>query len=176
MDKPTRSDVTISEEELLEKVCNCKTCDNIRQWSQTEKRERRLDDSCPKYIPRLIEAFPIGNPVEGDYGKLYPIMGGYIPCKVIDTYSDSIIKRLNDLSAKERREHRGDRIFQTADKDHCYRPLYLSELLERERYELHHAILMNAGFYPMETTTEATAFKIVIEKYIEARARRMGLI
>jgi hypothetical protein len=173
MEKPTRSDVTISKSELMEKVCNCEKCDNIRQYTQTEKQERRLDESCPKYIPRLLEAFPMGEPVEGDHGKLYPIMGGYIPCKVVDAYSDSIIRRLNDLSAKERREHKRDYIFRNKD---CYRPLYMSDLLEGERRQLHNAILNNAGFSFMETTTEATAFKIVVENHIENRARRMGLI
>lgn len=173
MDKPTRSDVTIGECDLLDKVCNCEKCDNIRQWSETEKRERRLDESCPKYIPRLLEAFPIGKPVEGEHGKLYPIMGGYIPCKIVDAYSDNIIKRLIDLATEERRKYRHDYIFRSKE---CYRPLYMSDLLERERRELHSAILNNAGFSFMETTTEATAFKIVIEKYVENRAHRMGLI
>ena len=36
----------ISEEELLEKVCNCETCTNIKYWSKDERRERRLDDDC----------------------------------------------------------------------------------------------------------------------------------
>lgn len=159
-------DVTITESDLLETVCNCNPCTHTYKDPYGKMCESRTSTFCEKYIPRLLETYKVGEPVKDSDGEeYYPIMGGSIPKKLVDRYSDNLIERLKTLDKYER----------DGWNDH-FRPFYTIDHFENERRELHIAILYNAGFYPEECTIEAEAFKIVMEKFIEERCRRLGLI
>jgi len=56
------------------------------------------------------------------------------------------------------------------------RPIYQIDELEEQRRSLHIAMLSNAGFMPLECGHAATAFKMVIEHFIEERMKRLGLL
>jgi hypothetical protein len=147
--------VTISREEIEEKVCNCPVCEETF----------KCNDWCKQYNDRLISAFPVGEPIIKHGYEVLPVMGGYIPKKLIDKYTDNIAERLKTVT-RER-----------INKCNKYsRPIYLMDELEDERRQLHIAILWNAGFTPLDTGIEATAFKIVIERYVENRLKRLGLL
>lgn len=165
LDLPGREDVTVTEEDIIENICNCNPCTNTYKDFSGKICEFRTSTSCEKYIAKLLDVYKVGEPVKGKCGDLYPVMGGFIPKNIVDRYSDAIIERLKTLN-------KADRI---GFKDH-FRPFYTIDHFEDERRLLHIAILYNAGFYPEECTIEAVAFKIVIEKFIEDRCRRLGLI
>jgi len=163
---PGRKDVEITEEDLLKNICNCQPCTHLVKDVSGNPRESRISTFCEKYVPRLIEFHKVGEPVKNESGDFfYPVMGGFVPKNLVDRYSDDIIERLKTLNKQDRDEF----------NDH-FRPFYTIDHFEDDRRMLHIAILYNAGFYPEESTIEAEAFKIVIEKFIEERCRRLGLI
>jgi hypothetical protein len=155
-------EVTITSEELLEKLCQCDVCtENPRHGKDTMIGRR--DERCKIYRERLFAAYPIGEPVSTPVGEVYPVMGGFVSKKLLDDYSNAIADRLRSLNKKP------------IGNDYS-RPIYQIDELEEQRRGLHLAILGNAGFMAFEVGHCATAFKMVIEHFIEERMKRLGLI
>jgi len=155
VDTDINREVTITRYDIEEKVCNCTDC----------KETHKCHDWCDRYIDRLVAAYPVGEPVMTKHGfMVYPVMGGYVPKGLVDKYTDNIAERLKSIKLKELKRYEEKR------------PIYYVDELEDERRMLHIAILYNAGFSPLEVGIEAVAFKIVIEKFIENRLRRLGLL
>jgi hypothetical protein len=155
-------EVTITSDELLEKLCYCEVCKEHPKDGKDTCLGRR-DEYCSLYRERLYQTYPVGEAVTMPAGEIYPVMGGYVPKKLLDDYSNAIADRLRALGKKPRR----------ADS---IRPIYQIDELEEQRRALHIAMLSNAGFMPLECGHAATAFKMVIEHFIEERMKRLGLL
>lgn len=154
-DPEINREVTITREDIERDVCNCPDC----------KETHKCHDWCNRYIDRLVAAYPVGEAVMTKHRfMVYPVMGGYVPKGLIDKYTDNLAERLKSIKLKELKRYEAQR------------PIYYIDALEDERRQLHIAILYNAGFTPLEVGVEAVAFKIVIEKFIENRLRRLGLL
>jgi hypothetical protein len=154
-DPDINREVTITRKDIEENVCNCSDC----------KETHKCHDWCDRYIERLVAAYPVGEPIMTKHGfMVYPVMGGYVPKGLIDKYTDDIAERLKSINLRDLKRYE------------TKRPIYYIDELEDERRQLHIAILCNAGFYPLEVGIEAVAFKIVIEKFVENRLRKLGVL
>jgi len=148
-----RLGAVLVEDDMIAKLCDCKECTLTH------------DACCDKYRSRLKAAFPLGEPYDIDGRIVVPIMDGFVPKKLLDFYTGSIIDRLKDVNRQ--------RIIHPTE---TRRMLWDIEEMEDERRQLHIAILAAAGFTPFDVSRDAVAFKIVIEEYVTDRARKMGVI
>ena len=155
-------EVTVTSEELLEKLCYCEVCKEHPSCGKDTYLGRR-DEYCSLYKERLFATYPVGEAITTPAGEVYPVMGGYIPKKMLDDYSNAIADRLRGMKKKVSAADYG-------------RPIYSIDELEEQRRALHIAVLSNAGFMPLEVGILATAFKMVIEHFIEERMKRLGLL
>ncbi|MDD5010211.1 MAG: hypothetical protein PHC68_17640 [Syntrophorhabdaceae bacterium] len=122
----------------------------------------KCSDSCPTYRQLVIEKFPVGDPVTRRDGQgYYPVMGGFIPKKLVDELTSHLIDRLRTLN----------RTLTPTEKERLY---WRVQELEDQRRELHQELLPPAGFDVMEVGPEACAYKLVMETFVALRVGKMG--
>ncbi len=120
----------------------------------------RTFSTCMRFKKLAVDTYPVKEPYENDKGEMViDFVRIPVPKKLIDKYTDSILKRLKQTNTNPK--DRYDFWCDAQENDDM-------------RRDLHYAILKSTGFDRYDMEPAAMAFRAVIENYIEKRVHLLG--